>query len=107
MAKMETILHVNTNYIEKEVKKIIKKHEDKLIEKIAFSLFTIFYYKHNFCFEQDKYLNKMKLEEIKQLWILGKMKNKVKNFISLGKQIFDMKFDDNKENKENINDNNA
>lgn len=108
MAKSEMKFKINTEQIEsikKTVKEVIEKREDEIKEKIAFSLFIMYYYKHHFCLEQDKYLIKMKLEELKQMWILGKMKNKLKYFFSLANQIFEMDLN-NKNKKESVNDNN-
>lgn len=108
MAKAEMKFKIDTEQIksiEKTVKETIKEREDKIKEKIAFSLFTMYYYKYHFVFERDKFLNKLTLEEIKQTWILGKMKNKLKYFFSLADQVFEMNLN-NKSKKENVNDNN-
>jgi len=90
-------MEINTKYVEK----IIEGYQDQIKEKIAFSLFAMFYYKHNFCFEQDEYLNKMKFEKIKQMWKLGKMKKKLKKFFSLADQVFEMDLNNKDKNDEN------
>lgn len=105
MAEAKMKFKINIKKIEEEVQEIIKKHENIIKEKIAFSLFIMFYYKYNFCFEPDKYLTKIKLKEAKQMWKLGKIKNKLKNFFSLADQIFKMNLINN-DKKENVNDNN-
>lgn len=104
MAKAEMKLKINTKQAEKTLQEMIKKHEDKIKEKIAFSLFCMFYYKHRFVFEQDEYLIKMTFDELKQIWELGKQKKKLKKFFDLAEQVFKIDLDDScKEGSKNDN----
>ena len=100
MAKSESEIKINTDKIEVKIKKTILNHKYNIKEKIAFALFIMHYYKHEFSFIQDEYLIKLKLKEIKNYWEVGKLKNKVKNFLSLADEIFDIEFNNNKIKKD-------
>ena len=96
MAKIpnEVKVSIQEEIIENMLKKYIIDIEKILIEKIAFSLFIMHYYKHNFIIgESDLYYN-IQLEKEKEMWKLGKEKNKLKFFFDLAEKIYKLNFND-------------
>lgn len=89
------------------IDKFILKNKDKIIEKIAFSLFIQHYYSYEFSSQISELYYKIHLEKIKNIWISGKEKNKLKFFFDLAIKIYDLDLSNIDPNKESNNDNNA
>lgn len=94
MAKIPNEVKINIQ--EEIIENILKKHindiERILIEKIAFSLFSMYYYKHNFIpGESDLYYN-IWIKELLKTWRLGKEKNKLKFFFDLAEKVYKLNF---------------
>lgn len=73
--------------IKKEVEKLVKKEHSIYIEKIAFSLFIMFYYKQNFSLSYDPILLKTELKKTIIIWNLGKKENKLDFWLNLAELI--------------------
>lgn len=102
--KDEKIIKKFEEELGKKIEEIEEREKNIVLEKIAFSLFATYYYKHSFFYEQDDCLNKACFLDINVMWQLGKTKNKLKKFFSLAEIVFDMDLDNNK--KVDNNDNN-
>ena len=74
------------------MKEIIDKITNTEKEKIAFSLFCMYYYNYDFKLESDDYLTDLKIKELKDLWELGKSKDKLQFFFNLAEKFYKVKF---------------
>lgn len=68
------------------------KKDEKYKEKMAFSLFCMYYYKFKFSLNQEDYLVKLTIIELKELWKLGKLKNKLNYFFNLAEKFYEVDF---------------
>jgi len=87
----------NKNVVNKfnhDVDEIINREtiEDEYIEGIAFSLFCMHYYNYDFMPGNDDYLIDLKIKELKDLWKLGKLKNKLQFFFNLAEKFYEINF---------------
>jgi len=74
------------------MKEITDKMINKEKEKIAFSLFCMYNYSLDFKFEKDDYLINLRIKELKDLWELGKSKNKLQFFFNLAEKFYEVNF---------------
>lgn len=116
MAKLNKDINIKLNKdilknIEKRMKELIekveKKKKEQIIEKVAFSLFITSYYKHEFTPGESNLYYEIHLEKMKNMWILGKQKNKLKFFFDLAYKIYNLNLNNIDLNKENNNDKNV
>ena len=97
MAKSDTTKVV----IDKEAIYKLKREVDEIIindikankEKIAFSLFCMHCYSHDFVHLLEDYLIDMKINELLEMWELGKLKNKLQYFFNLAEKFYNVNFD--------------
>ena len=80
-------------HIEETVDKIYERNKEIHIEKIAFSLFCMHCYSHDFTYLLEDYLIDLKIRELKDLWELGKVKDKLQYFFNLAEKFYEVKFD--------------
>jgi len=113
MAKLNSNINIKLNkntlnemikQIKVQVNETILKEKNKLIEKIAFSLFLQHYYSYEFSSQSSELYYKLHLEKIKDVWIFGKEKNKLKFFFDLAEKIYELDLNNDNLNKENNND---
>ena len=86
--------------VSKEALNKLKQEVDKIIfndikinkEKIAFSLFCMYCYSHDFTYLLEDYLIDLKIKELKDLWELGKSKDKLQFFFNLAEKFYKVKF---------------
>lgn len=85
------------NRVERHMKEVINKIEKECkeinIEKIAFSLFCTYYFNNKFMFEKDDYLIDLEIKRLKEIWKLGKLKNKLQSFFNLAEKFYEVNFD--------------
>lgn len=101
MAKLDNVnICINKksiNKVERHMKEVInkikKERKEKHIEKIAFSLFCMHYYDCNFKYENDDYLIDLEIKRLKDIWKLGKLKNKLQSFFNLAEKFYKVNFD--------------
>lgn len=77
----------------KYVNELTKINKEIHIEKIAFSLFCMHYYSHDFTYLLEDYLIDLKIKGLKDLWELGKSKDKLQFFFNLAEKFYEVKFD--------------
>lgn len=84
------------NRIENLIRNTISKYsieiEKKVIEKIAFSLFSMYYYNQDFTPGFDEFYYNVRIKGLLETWGLGKEKNKLKFFFDLAEKIYKLNF---------------
>jgi len=81
-------ISVNTDEIEKKIQETVKEYENNIIEKIAFSLFIMNYFKHEFIPGESDLYYKVHILKEREMWKSGNQKNRLKFFFDLAEKIY-------------------
>lgn len=79
--------------LEQDIGENLAKMDKIHKEMIAFSLFCMYCYSHDFTYLLEDYLIDLKIKGLKDLWELGKSKDKLQFFFNLAEKFYKVKFD--------------
>jgi len=84
------IIHNVEESIKAQVEKLVIKEHNIHIEKIAFSLFIMFYYNQDFTSISNKKLVNIRIASLKEIWNIGKKEKRVQTWFNLAELIMQL-----------------